>query len=71
MAEKRLTEEEGSSAATAVAVGVGSVVGATVLVAAAPVLLPVVGLGAVATAVTPVVGGLIGAWAGWKLGGRT
>ena len=70
MADKRLTEEDGSSAASAVAVGVGAVVGATVLVAAAPVILPIVGLGAVAVAVTPLVGAAIGAWAGWKVGGK-
>ena len=68
---KRLTEEEGSSSASAVAVGVGAVVGATVLVAAAPVILPVVGLGAVAAAITPLVGAALGGWLGWKVGGRT
>lgn len=71
MAEtKRLTEEEGSSATSAVAVGVGAVVGATVLVAAAPVILPLVGLGAIAVAVTPLVGAALGAWGGWMVGGK-
>jgi hypothetical protein len=58
-------ETPGSSAKTAVAVGVGAVIGATALVAVAPVLLPMVGLGAVAVLVTPVVGGALGAMAGW------
>jgi len=70
MSEKRLTESEGSSASTAVAVGVGAVVGATILVAAAPVLLPVIGLGAVAVAVTPLVGAAVGAVAGWSWFGK-
>lgn len=63
-------ETPGSSAQTAVAVGVGAVVGATVLVAAAPVLLPIIGLGAVATALTPIVGGALGAAAGWGWFGK-
>ena len=63
-------EAPGSSAQTAIAVGVGAVVGATVLVAAAPVLLPIIGLGAVAVAVTPIVGGAIGAVTGWWMGGK-
>jgi hypothetical protein len=70
MSNKKLTETEGSSVASAVAVGLGAVVGATVLVAAAPVLLPVVGLGAVAGLATPLVGALLGGWAGWGLGGK-
>jgi hypothetical protein len=70
MANEPITEREGSSAQTAIAVGVGSVVGATVLVAAAPVVLPIIGLGAVAAAITPVVGGVIGGWMGWGLGGK-
>lgn len=65
-----MAEPEGSSAKTAVAVGVGAVVGATVLVAAAPVILPIVGLGAIAVAITPVIGGVLGAWAGWMMGGK-
>ena len=63
-------ETPGSSAASAVAVGVGAVIGATALVAVAPVLLPMIGLGAVAVLVTPVVGGAIGAVAGWMAGGK-
>ena len=63
-------EAPGSSAKTAVAVGVGAVIGATALVAVAPVLLPMIGLGAVAVLVTPVVGGAIGAVAGWFAGGK-
>jgi len=70
MSEKRLTESEGSSASTAVAVGVGAVVGATILVAAAPVILPIIGLGAVAVAVTPLVGAAVGAVAGWGWFGK-
>lgn len=58
-------ETPGSSVATAVAVGAGAIVGATVLVAAAPVILPIVGLGAVAAAITPIVGAAIGAVGGW------
>jgi ABC-type xylose transport system permease subunit len=69
--KKRLTEEEGSSFATAVAVGVGSVMGATALVAIAPVLLPMAGLGVLAALVTPVVGGAIGAVGGWWFGGKS
>lgn len=63
-------ESPGSSAQTAVAVGAGAVLGATLLVAAAPVALPIIGLGAVAAAVTPIVGGTIGALAGWYAGGK-
>jgi hypothetical protein len=70
MSNKKLTETEGSSKATAVATGLGAIVGATILVAAAPVVLPVVGLGAVALAVTPLVGAAVGAWAGWSWGGK-
>lgn len=65
------TEPEGSSAQTAIAVGAGSVIGATLLVAAAPVVLPIVGLGAIAAAVTPLVGGVIGGLVGWGVGGKT
>ena len=65
-----MPETPGSSAQSALAVGVGTVVGATVLVAAAPVLLPIIGLGAAATAITPVVGGIIGAATGWWVGGK-
>jgi hypothetical protein len=70
MSNKKLTETEGSSVASAVAVGLGAVVGATVLVAAAPVILTVVGLGAVAGLSTPLVGAMLGGWAGWGLGGK-
>ena len=63
-------EAPGSSAQTAIAVGTGAVLGATLLVAAAPVVLPIVGLGAVAAAVTPIVGGTIGALGGWWAGGK-
>lgn len=63
-------EAPGSSASSAVAVGVGAVIGATALVAVAPVLLPMIGLGAVAVLVTPVVGGALGAIGGWFVGGK-
>lgn len=66
----REPEAPGSSATSAIAVGVGAVVGATALVAVAPILLPMVGLGAVAVLVTPVVGGAIGAVTGWFMGGK-
>ena len=36
----------------------------------ATVIAGVVVLGAVATAVTPLVGAALGAWAGWKVGGK-
>lgn len=65
-----LPETPGSSAKTAIAVTVGAVVGATVLVAAAPVLLPVVGLGAVVAAVSPALGAVIGGWLGWTTFGK-
>jgi hypothetical protein len=70
MSNKKLTETEGSSAASAWATGLGAIVGGSLLVAAAPVILPVVGLGAVAIAVTPLVGAAVGAWAGWSFGGK-
>lgn len=63
-------ETPGSSAATAVAVGAGAVIGATVLVATAPVLLPVVGLGALVGVASPIVGATLGGWLGWKVGGQ-
>lgn len=63
-------ESPGSSQQTAIAVGAGAVLGATLLVAAAPVVLPIVGLGAIAAAVTPIVGGTIGALGGWWAGGK-
>ena len=69
-AKEPKTETEGSSLATGLATGAGAVLGATALVAVAPVLLPIVGLGALAAAATPVVGGLLGGWAGYKLGGK-
>jgi hypothetical protein len=68
------TEAAGSSAETAVHVGLGAVAGvagAAVLVAAAPVLLPVAAVGAgiaAVAAVLPVAGGALGALAGWKWG---
>jgi hypothetical protein len=64
------TETEGSSLATGLATGAGAVLGATALVALAPVVLPIVGLGALAGAATPLVGGLLGGWAGYKWGGK-
>jgi hypothetical protein len=64
------TETEGSSLATGLATGAGAILGATALVALAPVVLPIVGLGALAAAATPVVGGLLGGWAGYKWGGK-
>ena len=70
MSNKKLTETEGSSASTALAVGAGAVVGATVLVAAAPVILPIVGLGVVAGVITPIVGAGLGAATGWWMGGK-
>lgn len=60
------SETPGSSAQTAIAVGLGSVLGATALVAAAPILLPV----GAAVLITPVIGGAIGAAAGWFVGGK-
>ena len=46
----------------------GALVGGAVVAAAAPVLLPVLGLGALVTMFTPVVGSAIGAWFGYKAG---
>lgn len=48
----------------------GAVAGAAVLAVGAPVLLPLVGLGAVGTALvaTPVVGTVLGGIAGWMYG---
>ena len=46
----------------------GAVVGGALVAAAAPVLLPVLGLGALVTMFTPVVGSAIGAWFGYKAG---
>jgi hypothetical protein len=67
---KRLTEEEGSSAASATAAGVGAVVGAVVAVAAAPVLAPLIGASALVAVLGT--GGLaaLGGWFGWKVGGK-
>jgi hypothetical protein len=70
MANDNTPETPGSSAQTAIAVGAGTVLGAALLTAAAPVVLPVVGLGALAAAVTPIVGGTIGGLLGWKWGGK-
>lgn len=68
-----MSEPEGSSALTARNVVIGAVAGAAV-VAAAPVLLPAIGLAAVSTAVValgvPIVAG-IGGWVGWMVGGKT
>lgn len=65
-----ITEPAGSSATTAVAATVGAVVGASLLVVAAPIVLPLIGLGALAVAVTPVVGAAIGGVMGWKWFGK-
>ena len=46
----------------------GAVVGGALVAAAAPVLLPVLGLGALVTMFTPVVGSAIGAWFGYHAG---
>ena len=46
----------------------GAVVGGAIVAVAAPVLLPVVGLGALVGLFTPVVGSAIGAWFGYKAG---
>ena len=46
----------------------GAVVGGALVAAAAPVLLPVLGLGALVSMFTPVVGSAIGAWFGYKAG---
>ena len=46
----------------------GAVVGGAIVAAAAPVLLPVLGLGALVTMFTPVVGSAIGGWFGYKAG---
>lgn len=62
-------EPSGSSAKTAIAVGIGAAVGATALVAMAPVILPVVGLGALVAIISPTAGAVIGGWAGWMFGG--
>ena len=70
MADNEPKETPGSSAQTAIAVGAGAVIGATLLVAAAPVVLPIVGLGAIAAAVTPIVGGVLGGLGGWWAGGK-
>ena len=65
------SESPGSSASTAIAVGAGAVIGSLIIVAAAPVVLPLIGLGAIAAAVSPLVGATIGGWLGWKIGGKT
>lgn len=66
------TETQGSSAVTARNVAIGAIAGVAV-VAAAPVLLPVIGLAAVSTAVVavgaPILAG-VGAWVGWQVGGK-
>jgi len=62
-------EAPGSSATTALAVGAGAVVGAVAIAAAAPVILPIIGLGAVVGMFVPVVGATIGAYTGWKMFG--
>ena len=48
----------------------GALVGGALVAAAAPVVLPLVGLGALVGAFTPVVGSAIGAWFGYKAGGK-
>ncbi|MCI0557479.1 MAG: hypothetical protein MN733_03210 [Nitrososphaera sp.] len=66
-------ETPGSSAVTATNVAIGAVAGATVI-AVAPVLLPALGLGIVATGLTAVgvpVAAVVGGWLGWKMGGKT
>jgi hypothetical protein len=70
MADEPKTETAGSSAATALAVGGGAVLGAALLAVAAPVLLPIVGLGALAGLAVPVVGATLGGWAGYAWGGK-
>jgi hypothetical protein len=47
------------------AIVVGGIIGTVAIVAAAPVLLPLVGLGAIAALVTAPVGAGLGAIAGW------
>ncbi len=59
------TETKGSSGATAVAVGAGAVVGAILIGVAAPVILPIVGAGALLGLAVPAVGAAIGGWIGW------
>lgn len=57
---------------TAIAVTAGAVIGSTLIAAAAPVILPVVGLGALVAgggAAVSIVGGLVGGWMGYKTGG--
>jgi sorbitol-specific phosphotransferase system component IIBC len=46
-----------------------AVVGATAFAIAAPVLVPVLGLGAIGAAIVgfPVIGTALGAWAGWHI----
>jgi hypothetical protein len=71
MADEIKTETEGSSASTALAVGAGAVIGGIAIAAAAPVLLPLVGLGAVASLFgVPIIGSTIGGYFGWKMFGK-
>ena len=46
----------------------GALVGGAIVAAAAPVVLPLVGLAALIGLFTPVVGSAIGAWVGYKAG---
>lgn len=66
------TEEEGSSAKTAVAVGAGALI-AVAAVVAAPVLLPAAIFGGAALAVTAVgapLAAAVGGYFGWMVGGK-
>lgn len=69
-------ETPGSSAHTAIAVGIGATVGVGALVLGAPILLPLIGITGIGSiiagsAITPFVGTLLGGWLGWKVGGKT
>ena len=48
----------------------GALVGGALVAAIAPVVLPLVGLGVLVGAFTPVVGSAVGAWFGYKAGGK-
>ena len=48
----------------------GALVGGALVAAVAPVVLPLVGLSVLVGAFTPVVGSAIGAWFGFKAGGK-
>ncbi len=49
----------------AAAIGAGAIIGGTLLAVGAPVVLPVVGLGALVGAATPLVGATVGSLLGW------